>query len=170
VAHTWRAASLLLSLLLPCPDGGYGGSDANYKYSFILPDSWKTDTVSKVEKATNGTDARFVDPRNREAKAYVTSFMGYPVLKEDRRGIVDDLSLSDSALQDALSYADNVEVVERMEDEQLYVDYDIVSGGRTIYVTITSDGARLYALFCNGATAATDAMFKTMRSSLRTIK
>ena len=47
-------------------DGGYGGSDTNYKYSFVLPDSWKTDTVSKVDKATNGTDARFVDPKNKE--------------------------------------------------------------------------------------------------------
>ena len=75
-------------------DGGYGGSDTNYKYSFILPlrarapgfaasllapradvraificfrrDTWKPDTVSKVEKATNGTDARFVDPKNKE--------------------------------------------------------------------------------------------------------
>ena len=47
-------------------DGGYGGSDTNYKYSFILPDTWKTDTVSKVDKATNGTDARFVDPKNKE--------------------------------------------------------------------------------------------------------
>ena len=175
-------------------DGGYGGSDTNYKYSFILPDSWKTDTVSKVDKATNGTDARFVDPKNKEgawatprcacrrcllrsrvalaraARAYVTSFSGYPRLKEDRRGIIDDLSLSDSTLQDALSYADAVEVSERTEDEQLYVDYDIIGGGRTIYATVTSDGARLYALFCNGATAATDEAYKAMRNSLRTIK
>ena len=100
----------------------------------------------------------------------MTSFSGYPQLKEDRRGIIDDLSLSDSTLQDALSYADNVEVVERMEDGQLYVDFDIVSGGRTIYATVTCDGARLYALFCNGATSATDELFKTMRSSLHTIK
>jgi hypothetical protein len=100
----------------------------------------------------------------------VTSFAGYPKLKEDRRGIIDDLSLSDSTLQDALSYSDAVEVVERTEDGQLYVDFDIVSGGRTIYATVTSDGARLYALFCNGATSATEEAYKTMRNSLRTIK
>lgn len=100
----------------------------------------------------------------------MTSFSGYPKLKEDRRSIIDDLSLSDSTLQDALSYSDEVVVAERTEDEQLYVDFDIVSGGRTIYATVTSDGARLYALFCNGATAATDEAYKTMRNSLRTIK
>ena len=100
----------------------------------------------------------------------MTSFAGYPKLKEDRRGIIDDLSLSDSTLQDALSYSDAVEVVERTEDGQLYVDFDIVSGGRTIYATVTSDGARLYALFCNGATSATEEAYKTMRNSLRTIK
>ena len=59
---------------------------------------------------------------------YVTSFNGYPVLKEDRRSLINDLALSDSSLQDALSYADSVDVVERTEDEQLYVDFDIVSG------------------------------------------
>jgi hypothetical protein len=118
--------------------------------------------------------------------------MGYPVLKEDRRSLINDLALSDSSLQDALSYADSVDVVERTEDEQLYVDFDINSGallrlhapltpvlscachsragGRTIYATVTSDGARLYALFCIGATAATEDLFKMMRASLRTIK
>jgi hypothetical protein len=43
------------------------------------------------------------------------------------------------------------------------------AGGKTIYATVTSDGARLYALFCLGATDATDAMFRGMRSSLRTL-
>ena len=100
----------------------------------------------------------------------MTSFSGYPKLKEDRRSIINDLSLSDSTLQDALSYADAVDVSERTEDEQLYVDFDIIGGGRTIYATVTSDGARLYALFVNGATAATDEAFKAMRNSLRSIK
>ena len=49
------------------PDGGYGGTDTNYRYFWELPDTWKTDTVSKVEKATNGTDARFVDPVTKGA-------------------------------------------------------------------------------------------------------
>ena len=104
------------------------------------------------------------------ARAYVTSFNGSPVLKQDRRSLIDDLALSDSSLQDALSYADDVVVAERTTDEQLYVDFDIISGGRTIYATVTSDGARLYALFCIGATPATDEAFRTMRTSLRYIK
>ncbi len=66
-------------------DGGYGGTDTNYRYSFELPDGWKTDTVSKVEKATNGTDARYVDPGNKSSKAYVTSFMGCASFCELRR-------------------------------------------------------------------------------------
>ena len=100
----------------------------------------------------------------------MTSFNGYPVLKADRKSLINDLALSDSSLQDALSYADDVVVAERTEDDQLYVDFDIVSGGRTIYSTVTSDGARLYALFCIGATDSTAEFFKQMRASLRTIK
>ena len=44
------------------------------------------------------------------------------------------------------------------------------AGGRTIYATVTSDGARLFALFVNGATPATDEKFRAMRDSLHTIK
>lgn len=47
-------------------DGGYGGNDTNYRYYFDLPDTWKTDTVSKVDKATNGTDVRYVNPAQRD--------------------------------------------------------------------------------------------------------
>ncbi len=58
----------------------------------------------------------------------MTTFLGYPVLKEDRQSIINDLALSDSSLQDALSFAEDLRVAERTEDGQLYVDFDIVSG------------------------------------------
>jgi hypothetical protein len=47
-------------------DGGYGGSDTNYRYSFVLPDNLKQDTVSKTEKAVNGTDVLYVQPGTRD--------------------------------------------------------------------------------------------------------
>jgi hypothetical protein len=47
-------------------DGGYGGSDTNYRYSFVLPDTFKQDTVSKTEKAVNGTDVLYVNPASRD--------------------------------------------------------------------------------------------------------
>ncbi len=65
VLQLCAACGALTWLMCRAPDGGYGGSDTNYRYSFILPDSWKSDTVSKVDKATNGTDVRYSDPSSK---------------------------------------------------------------------------------------------------------
>ena len=85
--------------------GGYGGSDNNFdkfKYFFDVPTSYEKDTVNKVEKSTNGTDARWLNPRFKQERAYCVTLPGYTKMKEDRMGILSDLALSDYVLQDAL--------------------------------------------------------------------
>lgn len=105
--------------------------------------------MSKTMKAVNGTDVvrrcrcsrrsvpltrsapqLFVNPARTSQKAYAVSFAGqsYAKLKEDRRGIVSDLALSDSSIQDALTFADDVVVGERVIDGKTYADFDIVTG------------------------------------------
>jgi len=150
--------------------GGYGGTDENYKYSFLYPSAWKAEIVSKTRKAVNGTDASFAGPKKGQ-QIYSTSFLGpsYARLKEDRAGIISDLALSDSAIQDALSFADEVKVTDKVKGGQDYVDFDIVTGGEAVYVSVTCDGSRLYALFCIGGSSAPDDEFRLMRDSLVTL-
>ena len=145
--------------------GGYGGSDKNYRYAFDYPEAWKPITVSKTMKATNGTDAKFGDGKSA---VYAVSFVGYPALKEDRRSIISDLALSDSAVQDALSFADEVLVSERTIDGQAYASFDIISGPEAYYVAVTCDGSRLYGLFAVGKTG--DERLLTARDSLRSLQ
>lgn len=151
--------------------GGYGGKDDFYKYTFIYPESWKTTTVSKTMKATNGTDVRYADPDNKRRSAYAVSFAGqsYAALKEDRRSIVNDLALSDSGIQDALTFADDVVVGERIVDGKVIADFDIITGNEAIYLAVTCDGSRLYGLFVLGGSASPDDPAREIRNSLRSL-
>ena len=62
-------------------------------------EEWQPDTVNKTEKSTNGTDSRWVNLKNKDEKVYCVTLPGYSRLKEDRQGILSDLSLSDYKLQ-----------------------------------------------------------------------
>jgi hypothetical protein len=141
------------------------------QYSFVVPESWKSATVSKTMKAVNGTDVLFVDPARPAQRAYAVSFAGqsYAKLKEDRRGIVNDLALSDSSIQDALSFADDVVVGERIIDGKTYADFDIVTGSDAIYLCVTCDGSRLYGLFVLGGSSAAEDPAREIRASLRSL-
>ena len=122
-------------------------------------------------KATNGTDVLFVNPASSKQKAYAVSFAGqsYAVLKEDRRSIVNDLALSDSGIQDALTFADEVVVGERVVDGKIYADFDIVTGNEAIYLSVTCDGSRLYGLFVLGGSARADDPARVIRNSLQSL-
>ena len=127
--------------------------------------------MSKTMKAVNGTDVLFVNPSRPSQRAYAVSFAGqsYQVLKEDRRSIVNDLALSDSLIQDALSFADEVRVSERTVRGRPVADFDIVTGNEAIYLAVTCDGARLYGLFVLGGTSADNDPARTIRNSLTTL-
>ena len=54
----------------------------------------------QTDKSTNGTDARFLSDAGKAGpKVYLTTFGGYPILKPDRKSIINDLALSDYDLQ-----------------------------------------------------------------------
>jgi len=165
--------------------GGYGGSDNNFdkfKYFFDVPQTFEPDTVNKTEKSTNGTDARWVNPKKKSTeKAYCVTLPGYTRLKVDRMGIFEDLALSDYSLQDAIYTVDQDPIVSERnvgangEDGtggQLYVDYDLVgmdSFGH-IFATITVYGGRLYSLFVWIPPGQDEEVGKRIRNSYRTIE
>lgn len=170
--------------------GGYGGSDNNFdkfKYYFEIPSNYEKDTVNKTEKSTNGTDARWVNPKDKKAeKAYCITLPGYTRLKEDRMGTFEDLALSDYTLQDAIYVVDGEPTIadryigKRDPDEegkggrpgQLYADYDLVGAESFghIFATITVYGGRLYSLFVWVPPGGSVENGKRMRDSYRTIE
>jgi len=170
--------------------GGYGGSDNNFdkfKYYFEIPSNYEKDTVNKTEKSTNGTDARWVNPKDKKAeKAYCITLPGYTRLKEDRMGTFEDLALSDYTLQDAIYVVDGEPTIadryigKREPDEegkggrpgQLYADYDLVGAESFghIFATITVYGGRLYSLFVWMPPGGSVESGKRMRDSYRTIE
>ena len=155
--------------------GGYGGNENNFdkfKYYFDVPDNFERDTVNKVEKSTNGTDARWKSKANKSEVVYCVTLAGYKSLKEDREGILSDLALSDYNLQDAIVGADSLTVSERDENGQTYVDYVLVGFFGTIYVSITVYASRLYSVFAvipEGSSAEEIEKGKRMTGAFRTI-
>ena len=155
--------------------GGYGGNENNFdkfKYYFDVPDNFERDTVNKVEKSTNGTDARWKSKANKSEVVYCVTLAGYKSLKEDREGILSDLALSDYKLQDAIVGADSLTVSERDENGQTYVDYVLVGFFGTIYVSITVYASRLYSVFAvipEGSSAEEIEKGKRMTGAFRTI-
>lgn len=155
--------------------GGYGGNENNFdkfKYYFDVPSNFERDTVNKVEKSTNGTDARWKSKENKSEVVYCVTLAGYKALKEDREGILSDLALSDYNLQDAIVGSDSLTVSERVEDGQTYVDYVLVGFFGTIYVSITVYASRLYSVFAvipEGSSAEELEKGKRMATAFRTI-
>jgi len=129
--------------------GGYGGNENNFdkfKYFYEIPLGWTADTVNKTEKATNGTDSRWVNPKTEE-KVYCISLTGYNRLKDDRQALLGDLALSDYKLQDAIVGSDSIAVSERDVNGQTFVDFDLYGYFGAIFACITVYGGRVYALF-----------------------
>mmetsp|Transcript_38282 Transcript_38282/g.94970 ORF Transcript_38282/g.94970 Transcript_38282/m.94970 type:complete len:272 (-) Transcript_38282:131-946(-) len=130
--------------------GGYGGNENNFekfKYFYDVPEGWQPESPNKTEKSTNGTDSRWSNPKLKDEKVYCVTLAGYKGLKEDRQGILSDLSLSDYNLQDAIIGADSIAVTEREVDGQTYIDFDLYGFFGAIFVVITIYGSRLYAVF-----------------------
>jgi len=132
--------------------GGYGGNDQgtdveSFKYWFDVPTTWKSELVTKQEKGYQGVDLRFSDPKNKKIRAFMVTFPGYPTLKTQYEEILNDLSLADSNLQDALMNADEFTYEATKEkDGQLYVDYTIRSEPESLLARITVYNKRLYAM------------------------
>lgn len=133
--------------------GGYGGNEeatdlSQFKYWFDVPKNWKGDIVTKQEKGYLGIDARFSNPAApKKNKAYVITFPGYAKLKDDYEEILNDLALADPDLQDSIANADSFTFTERkLEDGQIFVDYDVISYPTSVLASITTYNKRLFAI------------------------
>lgn len=73
--------------------------------------------------------------------------------------------------QDAVTAADEFVVSERVKNGQTYVDYVIDSPAAGVYynICVTSDGARIYALFGQGPDKGDLAAFKRATDSFTTL-
>lgn len=65
----------------PTSYGGYGGN-ANEppKYSFQYPETWKLQSVNKVQKGTQGVDSKFINPADKNEQCFAITLARYAVL------------------------------------------------------------------------------------------
>ncbi|KAK3239029.1 hypothetical protein CYMTET_51020 [Cymbomonas tetramitiformis] len=137
--------------------GGYGGSDvselSSYKYYYEIPTTWTPASVNKQDKGYNGVDSRWFDPeiKAKTKKAYLVTFAGYAKLKPNKEDIIEDLSLADAVLQDALILAEDFTFNEFEKNGQLYVDYDILGEEYNVLCRVTAYGGRIYSMFVWGS-------------------
>lgn len=137
--------------------GGYGGSDvselSSYKYYYDIPTAWTPASVNKQDKGYNGVDSRWFDPevKAKTKKAYLVTFAGYSKLKPNKEDIIEDLSLADAVLQDALILAEDFSFKEFDKNGQTYVDYDILGEEYTVLCRVTTYGGRIYSMFVWGS-------------------
>ncbi|XP_020112316.1 thylakoid lumenal 19 kDa protein, chloroplastic [Ananas comosus] len=130
--------------------GGYGGNASkkdSAEYTYEVPAGWKERLVSKVEKGTNGTDSEFFNPKKRSEREYLTFLSGLRALApvDD---VLNNLALSDVALQDQIAAADAVRSRERRDDGgQLYYDYEIEGAAAHSLISVTCARNKLYAHF-----------------------
>ena len=158
--------------------GGYGGnenSEDRYKYYYDVPEEWDQAIVNKIEKATNGTDSKFVSKKRGGGgeKIQLLTFPGYASLKPQRGEIMNDLAISDYDLQDILSGAEDIQIRERQVEGVTYVDYDIYSYKTNVLASVAADGGRLYAWFCwipTGKWEQDEKMARELRESFGVIQ
>lgn len=158
--------------------GGYGGnenSEDRYKYYYDVPEEWDQAIVNKIEKATNGTDSKFVSKKRGGGgeKIQLLTFPGYASLKPQRAEIMNDLAISDYDLQDILSGAEDIQIRERQVEGVTYVDYDIYSYKTNVLASVAADGGRLYAWFCwipTGKWEQDEKMARELRESFGVIQ
>ncbi|KAI0519542.1 hypothetical protein KFK09_006991 [Dendrobium nobile] len=155
--------------------GGYGGNASKQdtaEYIYEVPDGWKERLVSKVEKGTNGTDSEFFNPRKRSEREYLTFL-------SDIRGlapvdaVLNNLALSDVALQDQIAGADSVRSEERRDGNgQIYYAYEIDGVGKHSLITVTCKRNKLYAHFVSAPAAEwsrDEIMLRRLHESFKTI-
>ncbi|XP_057512163.1 thylakoid lumenal 19 kDa protein, chloroplastic [Actinidia eriantha] len=146
--------------------GGYGGNSDKKdtaEYVYDIPAGWKERLVSKVEKGTNGTDSEFYNPKKRAEKEYLTYLAGFRQLAP-KDVVLNNLALSDVALQDLISSADSVSSDERKDEKgQVYYVYEIDGVGAHSLISVTCANNKLYAHFVNAPTPEWNRDQETLR-------
>eukprot|EP00241_Pyramimonas_parkeae_P010576 CAMPEP_0114252362 /NCGR_PEP_ID=MMETSP0058-20121206/15791_1 /TAXON_ID=36894 /ORGANISM="Pyramimonas parkeae, CCMP726" /LENGTH=224 /DNA_ID=CAMNT_0001366281 /DNA_START=146 /DNA_END=820 /DNA_ORIENTATION=+ len=160
----------------PATYGGIGGTTKDKaRYSFVHPESWQEDAISKVEKGANGTDARFSSQsRSKKEQVYVVSLVnegGRTLFKtNDPERALDSISGADATFQDAIAYGEVSISTRETENGDKFFDY-FIDGGNTYAVSLTARQGRIFAIFINASARnfqADKEMLSKIQESFRT--
>lgn len=159
----------------PATYGGVGGTTKDKaRYSFVHPESWTEDAISKVEKGANGTDSRFSSAKAKKEQAYVVSLVnegGRTLFKQnDPEKALESISSSDAILQDSIVYGDVNISTRKSDNGETFFDYEIIAS-QCYLISLTSRQGRIFALFLNGPQrnfTKDRAMFDKMQASFAT--
>ena len=162
----------------PTSYGGYGGNaDESPKYRFDYPANWTFQSVNKVQKGTQGIDARVYNPRNRAMNAFVI-VLGRAgeddksYLITDVEGTFQGFAGADYDIQDAVMSATNTTKNKRDVNGQEYFDYQVDSPVAHYMATITVKSGKVYAFFVKSPDRDYEEnapMFKEILQSFRTL-
>lgn len=137
----------------PTSYGGYGGNANELpKYSFDHPATWKSDTINKVDKGTQGIDSRVYNPRNKAEQVFVITLSragedGGSFALRDIESTFAGFAGADYGLQDALSYSTEKTQDKRDIGGQLFYDVGVIAPDVAYQSTITVSRGKVYAMF-----------------------
>ncbi|KAL4855262.1 Phosphatidylinositol transfer protein 3 [Chlorella vulgaris] len=159
----------------PTSYGGYGGNTQNAKadakYIFEYPTGWKSETVNKRDKGTQGVDCRVFNPRNKLQQVFVIT-LGRA--GEDNRSFrltnvdatLEGFAGADYDMLDALGGAILRKDETREIDGQLYYDIEFASPDNHYLASITVNAGKVYAMFIKSP----ERIFPEAEASLRAIR
>lgn len=165
----------------PTSYGGYGGKSQNAKedakYTFEYPASWKSETINKRDKGTQGVDCRVYNPKNKLQQAFVIT-LGRA--GEDNRSFrltnidstLEGFAGADYDMLDALTDAVSRTDSSREENGQLYYDVDFASPDVHYLASITVSYGKVFAMFVKSPArmyAESESDLRRIRSTFKTV-
>lgn len=162
----------------PTSYGGYGGNaEETPQYRFDYPEGWTSQPVNKVQKGTQGIDARVFNPRNRNMAVFVIVLgragednKSFSVM--DVEATFQGFAGADYDIQDAVMSATNTETTQREIDGQKYYDYIVDSPVAHYMATITIKSGKVFAFFVkspDSSYSANKPLLTTILQSFRTL-
>eukprot|EP00873_Tetraselmis_striata_P015948 jgi/Tetstr1/436212/TSEL_025057.t1 len=138
----------------PTSYGGYGGNaEESFKYSVMVPSSWKSEVINKTEKGTQGVDCKFTNPKVKGMKVFVIALgragedaKAFKIT--DVEGTFESFAGADYDIQDSLSTADDITNTTREgENGEIFYEYDINSPINHYQASISTKRGKIFALF-----------------------
>ena len=155
----------------PATYGGVGGCKKEQaRYSLLIPSSFKEEAVSKVEKGSQGIDAKFTGPRKATIKVITLrnegSRDGVGFTLKDPESALKSVSGSDFTLQDALATGEL-----KTGTRENGFTYDVEGPTCLAIGLATTKDGRLFAVSVSApssAWSANAALYKSVRDSFTT--
>ena len=155
----------------PASYGGVGGTDkANARYSLFVPSTFTEIATSKVEKGSQGIDAKFAGPRKASIRVVTLKNEGardgLVFTLRDPDSALKSVSGSDFTLQDALA-AGEVKSAKRGDG----FTFDVTGPTCLAMALSTTTDGRLFCVIVSApssAWAANESLYKTIRDSFQT--